>query len=311
MAMKSLRYGSLRSFVNHYDLAAPAQWKDLFGRKAPLEVEIGFGTGEYLVRMAQSRPGHDFVGIEENVERIHKTLRKLELAKLDNVRLVHVDARLAIERYFSTRTIQYVHCLFPCPWPRKNQVKHRLFSNDFLRVVNNRLTLGAIVELVTDHEEYAQWVKDQIPRSGFELDFENIRPRFDTKFERKWREKGQEEFFALTLTKMKHIIQRQTKEKELKVYFFKDFDPAAFRFKDQKGRTSVIFKEFIFDPKRAFAMVHLLVAEDHLQQHLWAKVIKTAHKGWCLAVADGSLVIPTSGIAKALELLYRSLCRSA
>ena len=308
--MKSLRYGSLKSFVNHYDLAAPACWPDLFGRKAPLEVEIGFGTGEYLVRMAQSRPGHDFVGIEENVERIHKTLRKLELAKLSNVRLVHVDARLALERYFSARTIHHLHCLFPCPWPRKNQVKNRLFSRDFLKLANNRLASGAIVELVTDHEEYARWVKGQVPQSGFKLDFKNVRPRFDTKFERKWREAGQEEFFALTLVKAKHIIRRRTKEKELKVYFFKDFDPAAVRFEDQKGKTSVIFKEFIFDQKRAFGMVHLLVAEDFLQQHLWAKVIKTAHKGWCLAVADGSLVIPTDGVAKALELLYRSLSRS-
>lgn len=309
--MKSLRYGSLKSFLDHYQLAPAVNWSDIFGRKAPLEVEIGFGTGEYLVRMAQSRPCHDFVGIEENIERIHKTLRKLEFAKIANVRLMHVDARLALERYFSARTIHHLHCLFPCPWPRKNQVKHRLFSNGFLKLINNRLVSGAVVELVTDHQEYAQWVKGQVPRSGFQLDCKNVRPQFDTKFERKWREAGQEEFFALTLVKAKHIIRRNSQEKELKVYFFKDFDPAAFRFEDQKGKISVIFKEFIFDQKRAFGMVHLLVAEDYLQQHLWAKVIKTAHKGWCLAVADGSLVIPTSGVAKALELLYRSLCRSA
>ena len=75
MAMKSLRYGSLKLFVDHYGLSVPVRWPEVFGRKAPLEVEIGFGTGEYLFRLARSHPNHDFVGIEENVERIHKTLR--------------------------------------------------------------------------------------------------------------------------------------------------------------------------------------------------------------------------------------------
>lgn len=311
MAMKSLRYGSLKWFVDHYGLSVPARWTDVFGRKTPLEVEIGFGTGEYLVRLALSRPGHDFVGIEENVERIHKTLRRLEAAKVANVRLMHVDARLAFERYFPARTITHLHCLFPCPWPRKNQVKHRLFSNSFLKLVNNRLTTGAKIELVTDHEEYSQWVEGEIARTGFKLEVGQTRPRFDTKFERKWCESGQEEFFTLTFTKKKHLAHPAAKEKDLKVYFFDDFDPASFLFEDHKGKTSVIFKEFIFDQKRSYGIVHLLVAEDYLQQHLWAKIIKTANKGWCLAVADGSLVIPTDGIAKALELLYLSLCRKS
>jgi hypothetical protein len=51
-------------------------------------------------------------------------------------------------------------------------------------------------------------------------------------------------------------------------------------------------------------MVHLLVSEDFLSQHLWIKILKTEQKGWCIAIADGSLVIPTSGAAKALEMVY-------
>lgn len=307
--MKSLKYGSLKYFVNHYDLAVPVRWAEVFKRKAPLEVEIGFGTGEYLARTAAASPGCDFIGIEENVERIHKTLRKIEADKIKNVRLLHVDARLAMERLFSPRSIARIHCLFPCPWPNKNQVKHRLFANAFIRLLNNRLVSGGKIDLVTDHDEYADWVKGQSARTGFKMAFETIRPRFDTKFERKWREAGQEEFFSLAFTKTKHVIRRAGKEQELKVYFFDRFDPAAFHFEDVKGNPSVIFKEFFFDERRHQGMVHLLVAEEYLQQHLWAKIVKTAHKGWCLAVADGSLLIPTSGVVKALEKLYQLLSR--
>jgi tRNA (guanine-N7-)-methyltransferase len=308
--MKSLRYGSLKFFVNHYDLALPAGWGDVFRRKAPLEVEIGFGTGEYLVRTAAASPAHDFIGIEENVERIHKTLRKLEAAKIGNVRLLHVDARLAMERLFSPRSITRIHCLFPCPWPNKNQVKHRLFAHDFIKLLNNRLISGGKIDLVTDHDEYAAWAKVQSARTGFKVEFDIIRPRFDTKFERKWREAGQEEFFALAFTKTKHVLRRAGKEQKLKVYFFDHFNPASFHFEDVKGNPSVIFKEFFFDERRRQGMVHLLVAEEYLQQHLWAKIVKTTQKGWCLAVADGSLLIPTSGVVKALERLYQFLSRS-
>ncbi|MBL8013300.1 MAG: hypothetical protein JNN05_05580, partial [Candidatus Omnitrophica bacterium] len=55
---------------------------------------------------------------------------------------------------------------------------------------------------------------------------------------------------------------------------------------------------------------HVLVAEDYLQQHLWTKIIKTANKGWCLAVAEGTLLIPTSGVAKALEYVFQMTSKS-
>lgn len=303
--MKSLRYSSLKSFVNHFDLPRPALWNAVFRREAPLEVEIGFGTGEYLVRIAGERPGHNFVGIEENVERIYKTLRKIESAKIQNVRLLHVDARLVLERFFPSRSVAHIHCLFPCPWPKKNQVKHRLFSRDFLKLLNHRLVAGGRIDLVTDHGKYAEWVRSQAARSGFKMDYQEIPARYNTKFERKWREAGQEKFHALTFVKTRHIARNAPKETVLKVYFFEHFDPAGFRFDDQKGTPAIILKEFFFDEKRTQGMAHLLVAEDYLQQHVWVKIVKTAHKGWCLAVADGALVIPTAGVAKAMEALYQ------
>jgi tRNA (guanine-N7-)-methyltransferase len=302
--MKSIRYGSLKSFVNHFQLNPPVDWSEIFGRAAELEVEIGFGTGEYLVRMAGLKPERNFIGIEENVERIHKTLRKIEVAGLTNIRLLHVDARLAFQRYFQEKSICTIHCLFPCPWPKKNQIKHRLFFRSFLKQLNHRLTHNGQVELVTDHGSYAQWVVTQSSRTGFRMEHTTVQPRFNTKFERKWLEAGQKEFYAFTFTKINHLKQTVSPEPPLKVYFFDEFNPETFHFENQNGTPSVILKEFFFDEQRRLGMVHLLVAEDYLQQHLWAKIVKTAQKGWCLAVADGTLVVPTSGIAKAMETLY-------
>lgn len=307
--MKSLRYGSLKSFVNHTQLKCPVSWPDVFGRHAPLEVEIGFGTGEYLVQMASARPGHNFLGIEENIERIHKTLRKIDAGGLTNVRLLHIDARLAFAKYTAERSVHEVHCLFPCPWPRKNQEKHRLFSRNFLKLLNSRLISDGRIKLVTDHELYAQWVEGQSVRSGFKTQSQKIRPKYNTKFERKWTQAGQEQFFAFAFSKITHLKSPLQEETPLKVYFFDRFDPEKLTIDDQKGSPSIIFKEFLFDKVKNQGMIHVLVAEDFLQQHLWAKVIKTANKGWCLAVAEGTLLIPTAGVAKALEYLFERTSR--
>lgn len=308
--MKSLRYGSLKSFVNHTQLKLSAPWEEVFGRRAPLEIEIGFGTGEYLIDLASSRPQHNFLGLEENIERIHKTLRKIDARGLDNVRLLHIDARLAFQKYIAERSVNHVHCLFPCPWPKKNQVKHRLFSRDFLKLINNRLCSDGKIKLVTDHELYAQWVSSQSAHSGFQTEAQKIRPQYNTKFERKWTQAGQQEFFAFTFSKINHLKSPLLEEKSLKVYFFNHFDPDQLSIEDQRGNPSIIFKEFLFDKLKSQGMIHVLVAEDYLQQHLWAKIIKTANKGWCLAVAEGTLLIPTSGVAKALEYVFQMTSKS-
>lgn len=309
--MKSLRYGSLKSFVNHFSLKVPVVWEDVFGRHSPLEVEIGFGTGEYLVAMAVSRPQHNFLGLEENIERIHKTLRKIDVCGLTNVRLLHIDARLAFEKYISEKSLVRVHCLFPCPWPRKNQVKHRLFAQNFFKLVNNRLSSSGKIELVTDHELYSQWVFNQSLHCGFQTQSQKIKPRYNTKFERKWAQAGQEEFFSFTFSKIKHVGMSTFQEGVLKVYFFEHFDSKQLFIEDSKNNPSIIFKELIFDERKSQGMIHVIVAEEYLQQHLWAKIIKTTNKGWCLAVAEGTLLIPTAGIAKALEYLFEAVSKSA
>ena len=55
----------------------PVNWQKVFGGDAPLEVEIGFGTGDALIRIAEASSNRNFVGIEENIECIRKTLRKI------------------------------------------------------------------------------------------------------------------------------------------------------------------------------------------------------------------------------------------
>lgn len=287
----------------------PLDWVEVFDRRAPLNVEIGFGCGEVLMRDAQRSRDQDFVGIELNWERIHKTLQ--EMAKSEgslqtrNVRILKVDARLAFERFFAGESIDRIYSLYPCPWPKKGHIKHRLFSKDFLRLLNNRLKSRGELKIVTDYYPYVEWILTEVQGAGFRVRQETIKPQYGTKFERRWFEGGQDEFYALNMVKDIHLEDPITSEVGVQTYKIKDFQQERFRWVDQTGEIAVVLKDMLFDAGRQKAMVHVVVAEPHLTQHFWISIIKK-EKDWIIRKADGQNFFPTPGIVQALKLVYEA-----
>lgn len=304
---------SLAPVVLYDQIKRPVDWREQFGREAPLEVEIGFGMGEFLIRMAKVNPHCDYVGIEQIWERIHKTLSGITKEQkapgqkdfLRNIRILKVDARVALEHLFAEETIDQVYCLFPCPWPKKGHIKHRLFSSDFLRTVNSRLKKDGAVKIITDFRPFAQWILGEVPGTGFEIQQRTVGPQHGTKFERKWCGEGQKDFFELNLIKREHLKGCVKEDTAVRSYTVDHFDPRAFRFKDEKGAISVILKDMIFDGGQNRAMLHLVVAEQSLTQHFWVAVIKR-EKFWRICKAEGQSFLPTPGIARALELVHEA-----
>ena len=281
----------------------PVPWEKYFGREAELEVEIGFGLGDFLVRSACDHPEKDFIGIDQEWISIKRTLRKIAQAGAKNIRLVQADARVALEHLFRPRSVKRAYALFPCPWPKKRHAKWRLFSADFLGVLNNRLASGAEALIVTDHEPYLQWILERVPGTGFRAATASIPPRYSTKYERKWQDLGQERFFELRLYKERHVDLPEKEEVTLKTYRIEHFDPDRFRPAGDRGDIVVEFKEFLFDPSRRVAMLRAFVVEDRLTQDFW---IQIAHRpeGWKIRPARGCSLIPTLGTQRALDLAF-------
>lgn len=299
-------YISLKPFLDYRQLPHPTAWEKIFGNQNPLEVEIGPGNGEYLARLAQDHPGTNFVALEEYCDRISKTLRKLSRVQPDNVRVLRMDVRPAFQYLFTPQTIRTIHCLYPPPWPKKSDTKHRLFTADFLRLVNNRLLDGGTLKIVSDHYPFILWIQEQLPGTGFEVQFNRIAATHDTKFERKWVQEGQKEFFQLLLTKRKAIDIVEKKEEALKNYTLDHFNPQRFHLEEysQQG-IAVVFKDLLYDQSRQVALVHVLVNDEHVFQNIRIVISQTT-QGWRLNLAEGTMLMPTSGVAKALELVYQA-----
>ncbi|MDW8052479.1 MAG: tRNA (guanosine(46)-N7)-methyltransferase TrmB [Armatimonadota bacterium] len=293
-------YRSLKPLILWREVARPIDWAQVFGRTAPVELEIGFGNGEYLVARAQQHPERDFVGIELEWESVQRALRRIAGAGVCNVRLLLGDARPILARAITPRSFVRAYALFPCPWPKKHHHKHRLFDQRQLQLLNSRLQDGGEFYLLTDHEEYFQWVLGNLTDTGFRAFARTVPPSVDTKYERKWLAEGKTRFFELTLTKVEHCEVPLVEDVPMEIYRVRSFDPTRFQPANVSDNVHVIFKETRYDPVRQIAMTRVVVTEDDLVQHFWIEIAREGEV-WRIRPAPGCAFIPTVGVQRALD----------
>jgi len=295
-------YISLKPLIHWSAMTRPVSWQAIFPGGSHLHVEIGFGLGDFLVKQAMEHPDWAIVGLEVGWISICRTLRKIAFAGITNVRLVQLDAHVAFERLFGDCSVTSVDSLFPCPWPKKRHLKHRLFSGDFLKTMNSRLVPGGEIRIVTDHKGYFEWILEQSKNTGFDLYSETIQPKFATKYERKWMALGQERFFELRLVKKEHIAVPLKEDITLKTHKLERFDHEHFHPSGCRGNIVVEFKEYLFDSKRKKGMIRSLVVEGGFKQDFWIEICE-GENGWHIRPAKGCGIIPTAGAQRALDLV--------
>jgi tRNA (guanine-N7-)-methyltransferase len=135
--------------------AGPCDWKEVFGRTAPVVLEIGFGMGETTAAIAAAQPGVDFVGVEMHLPGVGALLRRIEATGLTNVRVVRDDAVDVVAR-IPHDSLAGVHVYFPDPWPKKRHHKRRLLQPAFVHALAARLAPGGYVHVATDWQPYAE-----------------------------------------------------------------------------------------------------------------------------------------------------------
>jgi len=127
---------------------------EVFGRSAPLEVEVGSGKGLFLLRAATARPDRDFLGIELAERYARFAAARLARADVPNARVASADALKIFHEVFSPSSIAAVHVYFPDPWWKKRHRKRRVMNDVFLRDVERVLLPGGELHFWTDVAEY-------------------------------------------------------------------------------------------------------------------------------------------------------------
>ncbi len=135
---------------------APLDFATLFGRAAPVHLEIGFGNGEALAAMAAAHPQNNYLGIEVHRPGVGVLLRRIEAEALANVRVACTDAKELLERCIPEDSLSAVYIFFPDPWHKKRHHKRRLVQAEFVALLARKLKPGGLLHLATDWEDYAQ-----------------------------------------------------------------------------------------------------------------------------------------------------------
>ena len=184
---------------------APLDLVQLFGRTAPLQVDLGCGDGSFLCEMARQFPKTDFLGIERLTKRVEKVRFKAE--QMGNVRLLRADTLFAVRYLLPESSVQAFYLLFPDPWPKRRHQFRRIFTRDFLDAIAAALEQYGLLRVATDQLDYFR----QIERlSRAHLEFQVVPQSLDetvlpvTKFERKFRDHGVP-IYRLTLRRISPV----------------------------------------------------------------------------------------------------------
>ena len=188
--------------VSLSEVAAPINWEVLFGNAHPVEVEIGFGKGRFLLEASKRYPKVNYIGVERaqkyvelTRERFEKYIRHFGVDRasgtFSNVRLAWTDANYFLTRYVPAASVQAYHIYFPDPWPKKRQQKRRIFRNqDFLEALTRTLKADrGRLYVVTDYEEYFWEIQERLADlAGLHPIDANLKPDRDiaTNFEAKY-----------------------------------------------------------------------------------------------------------------------------
>jgi tRNA (guanine-N7-)-methyltransferase len=126
------------------------RWADVFGRAAPLHLEVGSGNGSFLAGMAALHPECDFLGVEIRYKQTVLAARKLEKAGAQNGRVIRYHAGF-LDDLFEPGCLSGLYVNHPDPWPKPRHDKHRLMSRWFLEDAASLLRPGARFRLKTDY----------------------------------------------------------------------------------------------------------------------------------------------------------------
>ncbi|MCA9123004.1 MAG: tRNA (guanosine(46)-N7)-methyltransferase TrmB [Planctomycetaceae bacterium] len=147
----------LSSYLYSLDeLQTPLIAQDLFGRDAPLEVEVGSGKGLFMQTASATHPDRNFLGIEMARKYARHAAGRLAKRELTNGKMISGDGLRLFREFLTSDGVDAVHVYFPDPWWKDRHRKRRVMKPDFLKDIQRVLRPGGALHFWTDVEEYFQ-----------------------------------------------------------------------------------------------------------------------------------------------------------
>jgi len=150
-------------------------WRAIFGREAPVVLDLGCGNGRFVISSALKRPEIDHVGIEILPVVIRYATRRANQRGLSNVRLAVIGAYEFLAQYVAPACVAEIHLYHPQPYRDAEKKHRRLLTPEFLALVHRSLVAGGLLVLQTDKQAYWQYLRCLAPLL---FDFEELTGRW-------------------------------------------------------------------------------------------------------------------------------------
>ena len=170
------------------------KYKDIFNNDNPIHIEIGTGKGDFIVKMAETFPNINFIGIEKYESVLYKAINKLENKQINNLRFICMDAT-GIESVFD-KEIDRIYLNFSDPWPKKRHAKRRLTSENFLKKYDLIFKNENNIIMKTDNQSLFEYSVISLTNFGYKIKnislnlHETDEFNIETEYERKFSSKG-------------------------------------------------------------------------------------------------------------------------
>ena len=158
----------------------------VFGREAPLEVELGAGRGDFIVQRAAEFPERNFLAVERAGSVAKLMALRAARRELQNLRVLELDARPLVKLLLADQSVRAYHIYFPDPWPKQRHEKHRLFTPHFVASLKRTLAVGATLFVATDVSAYAELIFGMLEAAGMRREAVTVPGACATGFARKF-----------------------------------------------------------------------------------------------------------------------------
>ncbi len=156
------------SYVIQDPLSLKGQWRERFGNKNPVMIEVGTGKGRFIMDMAVIHPEINYIGIEKYSSVLLRGVQKLEEEELPNVLFIRMDAEQILD-VFAPGEIDRVYLNFSDPWPKDRHAKRRLTSRQYLARYDKLLRPDGLVEFKTDNNDLFEFSLGELEPAGWSL----------------------------------------------------------------------------------------------------------------------------------------------
>lgn len=166
------------------------KWKNLFNNNNDIHIEIGMGKGKFISDMALKYPNINFIGIEKFDSVIVRAVQKLDNKKIDNLKLIRIDA-LELKEVFD-KEISRIYLNFSDPWPKAKHSKRRLTSKQFLQIYDELFKSTKEIHQKTDNKKLFAYSIESLSDYGYKLknisldlindNMDNVTTEYEEKF---------------------------------------------------------------------------------------------------------------------------------